>query len=63
MATENIITLPNINTNAKTRKPMRADTFGRDRVAQKKLGHVVARRFAPVELPLMVQQRQGRRGE
>jgi hypothetical protein len=35
--------------------------FGRDRVAQAKLGHVVAHRFAPVEPALMMQQRQGRK--
>lgn len=39
------------------------DPLGRDRVAQAKLGHVVAHRFGPVEPPLMVQQRDGGRGE
>ena len=39
------------------------DPLGRDRVAQAKLGHVVAHRFGPVEPPLMVQQRDGGCGE
>ena len=39
------------------------DPLGRDRVVQAKLGHVVAHRFGPVEPPLMVQQRDGGRGE
>jgi hypothetical protein len=39
------------------------DPLGRDRVAEAKPRHVVAHRFGPVEPPLMVQQRNGGRGE
>ena len=39
------------------------DPLGRDRVAEAKPRHVVAHRFGPVEPPLLVQQRNGGRGE
>jgi hypothetical protein len=35
-------------------------SFARERVAQTEVGHVIARRLAPVESPVVMQQRKGR---